>query len=130
MIGSAESKRGDASENELHPCHDWHSLANEAMCLDHDLPYLPVDTLFEMEFQVDTHGDLRDQHEHDIGNELGVNVLSELSALVLVAEEVSDDGEEGADCLYGNVPFRPDYLELCQMLKLSPSVVCDMISYT
>jgi hypothetical protein len=33
-----------------------------------------------------------------------VDVLGELSALVLMAEEIADDGEEGAERLYGNVP--------------------------
>lgn len=46
-------------------------------------------------------------------------VLGELSALVLVAEEVSNDCEEGAERLYGHMPFRTDYLESCQMVNVN-----------
>jgi hypothetical protein len=74
------------------------------VCLHYNLPYLSVDALLEVELQVDAHGDLGDQHEHDVRDELGVDVLGELSALVLMAEEVADDCEEGAERLYGDVP--------------------------
>lgn len=112
MIGSAEAQRSDASKDELHPCGDRHSLANEAMCFDHHFAHLPMYALFKVEFQIDSHGDLGDQHEHDVRNELGVNVLGKLSSLVLVAEEVSYDSEKGAEGLYGNVQFGADYLGL------------------
>jgi hypothetical protein len=110
VVGAAESKRREASEDELHPRHDWQGFSNHSMRLHHDLPYLPVNTLLEVELEVDAHGDLGDEHGHDVWDELGVDVRGELSAFMLVAEEVSDDCEEGAECLYGDVPFRADYL--------------------
>jgi len=64
------------------------------MCRDNNAADLAVDSFLEVKLQVDAHGNLRDQHEHDEGNELGVDVLGELSALVLMSEEVSDDCEE------------------------------------
>ena len=83
------------------------------MHLDYDLPYLSIEAFLEMELQVYTHSDLGDQHEHDIGNEVGVDVLSELSAFVHVAKEVTDDGEERANGLYRDMPFRSYYLATC-----------------
>jgi hypothetical protein len=112
MVGSAEAKSCDTSENELHPSDYWHSLANEAMSLDHNLPYLAMYALFKVEFQVDTHSDLSNEHEHNVGHKLGVDVLGELPAFVLVAEEISHNGEERAECLDWNVPFGADYLML------------------
>ena len=123
VVGSAEPKRRDASKYELHPACNWQGLANEAMRLDHDLPYLPVYALLEVEFEVDAHGYLGDEHEHDVGNEFGVDVLGELSALVLMAEEVPDDCEEGANCLYGHVPFRAYYLESSQAIRAMYCIV-------
>jgi hypothetical protein len=70
-----------------------------------------VYALLQMQLQVYAHGDLGDQHEHDVGYELGVNVLCELATLVLVAEEVADDGEDSAERLYGDMPSRADHLE-------------------
>jgi hypothetical protein len=110
MVGSAEAKGCDAPKYKLHPGDYWHGLANEAMSLDYDLPDLSMYTLFVMELQVDAHGDLGDEHEHDIWNELGVDVLGELPAFVLMPEEVSHDSEERAESLHGNVPFGADYL--------------------
>jgi hypothetical protein len=104
VVSSAEAERGDASEEELHPCHHRQCLAHYAVCLHYDLPYLSVDALLKVQLQVDAHGDLGDQHEHDVWDELGVDVLGELPALVLVAKEVADDCEDSANRLYGDVP--------------------------
>jgi hypothetical protein len=99
----------------LYPGDDGHSLADDSVGFDHDLPHLPVYTFLKVELQVDTHGNLRDQHQHNVGNKLGVDVLGELSALMLVTKEVSNDGEEGAESLYWNVPLRADYLKSSAM---------------
>jgi hypothetical protein len=40
-----------------------------------------------------------------------MDVLGELPAFVFVAEEVSDDCEDGSKGLYGDVPFGSYYLE-------------------
>jgi hypothetical protein len=112
VVGPAESKRCDAAKDKLHPGNNRHCLANKSVCPDYDPPYLCVDALLEVELQIDAHGDLRNQHEHDVGHELSVEVVGKLPALVLMAEEVSNDCEEGAEGLYGNVPFRADYLSL------------------
>jgi hypothetical protein len=111
VVGPAESKCRETSKDELYPCDDGHSLADDSVDFDHDLPHLSMYTLLKVEFQVDTHGNLGDQHQHDVGNKLGVDVLGELPALMLVTKEVSNDGEEGAESLYWNVPFGADYLE-------------------
>jgi hypothetical protein len=121
VIGSAESECSDASKDKLHPSSDWHSLANETVGLDHNLSHLPMYALLQVEFQVDAHGDLRDQHEHDVGNELCVNVLGELPSLVLMTEEVPYDSEEGAENLYWDVPFGAYYLNQLVMLLLGGS---------
>jgi hypothetical protein len=41
-----------------------------------------------------------------------VDVGGELPAFVFMAEEVAEDCEDRAEDLYGNVPFRADYLIL------------------
>ena len=110
MVSSAEAKRCDASEKELDPSHDWQCLTDNTVCLDHNPPDLSVDALVEVELQVHAHGNLSDQHEHYIRGELGMNVLGELSAFILVAEKVAYNGEEGAGGLNRNVPFRAGYL--------------------
>lgn len=84
-----------------------------------------MDAVFDVELQVYAHCDLADQHEHDIGNKLGVDVLGELPSLVLVAEEVTCDSEEGAEGLDGNVPFRSYHLIACQCLVVS----CSFLRY-
>jgi len=94
MVLSAEAHGCDATKDELHPSNYWHRLADNAMRRDDNAPDLAVDSFLEVELQVDAHGNLRDQHEHDEGHELSVDVLGELSALVLMSEEVSDDCEE------------------------------------
>ena len=104
VISPAEAERGDASEEELDPRHHRQCLSDDAMRLHHHTPHLSVNALFEVKLQVDAHGDLRDQHEHDVWHELGVDVLGELSAFVLVAEEVADNRKEGAQRLDGDVP--------------------------
>jgi hypothetical protein len=111
VIGSTEAKRSQTSKDKLYPCDDGHSLADDSVGFDHDLPHLPMYTLLKVELQIDTHGNLRDQHQHDVGNELGVDVLGELPALMLVTKEVSNDGEERAESLYWDVPFGADYLK-------------------
>jgi len=100
VIGSAESKRSDAPKDELYPGGDGNSLANEAMCLDYNLSHFRMYALLQVKFQVDAHGDLRKQHEHDVRDELGVDILRELSSLMLMTEEVSCDSEDGAEGLY------------------------------
>jgi hypothetical protein len=111
VISPAESKRSDASKEELHPGHNRQCLSHHSVSNDHHPANLAVDTLFEVELQVDTHDDLCDQHEHDDRDELGVDIIfRELPALVFMAQEVADDGKNGAGDLYGNVPFGADYL--------------------
>lgn len=39
-----------------------------------------------------------------------MNVFGELAALVSVAEEVGQDGDNGTDYLKGNMPSRASYL--------------------
>jgi hypothetical protein len=112
VVGSAESKRCDATKDKLDPGNDRHCLTHKSVCPNYNLPYLCVDPPLKMELQVDAHGDLRNQHEHDVGHKLGVEIFGELSALVLMAEEVSNDCEERADGLHRNMPFRADYLSL------------------
>lgn len=111
VVLSAEAQRCNASKEELHPRHHWQGLADHAMHLDYDVAYLPVDALFQVEFQVDAHDNLAKQHEHDDGYKCRVDVVwGKLAAAVLVTEEVADDGEDGADALDWDVPFRPYYL--------------------
>lgn len=64
-----------------------------------------MDALLKMELEVDAHYDLHDQHKHDDGDEFGVNVLAELSALVFVAKEVADDSKDRTGDLDGDVPL-------------------------
>lgn len=96
MIGPAEAKRCDASKNELHPGYDWQRLAYYPVHCNYALPYLAVDSFLEVKLQVDSHGDLGDQHEHNVRDEVGVNIAGELSAFMLVAKEVAYDGEDRA----------------------------------
>jgi hypothetical protein len=41
-----------------------------------------------------------------------MHVRCKLAAFVLMSKEVSYDSEDGTGGLYGNVPFRADYLQL------------------
>ena len=72
--------------------------------------YTGVDALFQMEFKVDTKDDLGDEEEHEDGGEGGVNIRCELAAAMGVAEKVTQDGQEGAEGLEGDVPARADDL--------------------
>jgi len=112
----AEPKCCNATKDELDPGHDRQGLSADSVCLDHDLAYLSLYAFLKVEFQIDAHGDLGDEHEHDVRNELSVYVRGELAAFVLVAEEVSGNREDGAECLYWDVPFRAYYLEVGQMV--------------
>ena len=76
----------------------------------HVSPYASVDALFEVQLQVDSECDLGEEHEHEGRGEGGVDVGCELAAAVSVAEEVSDDGEKGAEDLDGDVETGADDL--------------------
>lgn len=110
MVGSTEAQRGNASKHELNPGDDWQSFPHDSMSLDNHLPDCRVYALFEMKLEIDAHGDLGNEHEHDERHEFAMDVLFELSALVFMAEEVACDGQEGTEGLDGNVPFGAYYL--------------------
>lgn len=65
----------------------------------HDHEYPPdssVETLLEVQLKVDTNGHLNYEHEHDRGSESLVDIGGELAALVLMAEDVAQDSEDGS----------------------------------
>lgn len=110
MVGSAEAEGGDASEDKLDPGHDRQRLADYTVGLDDDASDFAIDALLEVKLQVHAHGDLGDQHEHDVGYKVGVDIRGELSTLVLVAKEVAHDGKKRAGGLHWNVPSRSYHL--------------------
>jgi hypothetical protein len=96
VVRSAEAKCSDTSKEELHPRHHGHGLSDNAVRLYYHMPYLSIYAFFKVQLQVDAHGDLGYEHEHDDWYELGMDVLGELSAFMPVAEEVADDCEDGS----------------------------------
>src|SRR5690242_1688764 len=90
------------------------------MSHNHDSANLAVYALLEVELQVDTHDNLGNQHEHDNRNKLGVHIVfGKLPPFVLVTQEVANDCEDGAGNLYGNMPFRANYLSTVSVLVVS-----------
>ena len=104
VIASAESQRYNPTEQHLHPCNQRHGLSQHTMSEHHPSSYLAVDSLFEMEFEIYTHDDLTDEHQHQEVRKFGVNVRRELSTLVSVAEKVAYDCQDSPQDLGRNVP--------------------------
>ena len=131
MIGPAESERSDASEQELNPGRHRQCFAHYAVSQDHHPSNLAMYAPLEMKLEVDAHDDLRDEHDHDDGDEFGVDVVfGELPALVFMTQEVADDGEDGTGDLYWNVPFRTNYLDLSECPILCASHEADLTPKT
>jgi len=76
------------------------------MRLDDNFPYLAVHAALQVKLQVYPHTGLSEQDEHEPWRKLGVRIRRELPTLMLVAEEVAYDRENGAGRLYGDVPLR------------------------
>ena len=106
MIPSTEPKRRDAAKQHLHPAQHGHELTHDAMHVHHEVSNPRVDTLFEVQFQVNAHDDLRGEHHHEGDGEGAVDVGGELAPFVRVAEEVAEDGEGDAEGLEGDVEAR------------------------
>ena len=110
VITPAKPKGRDATKQHLHPAHDGHELADDAVHVHHVSADARVHTLFEVQFQVDAHDGLHGEHHHEGEGKGAVDVGRELAALVRVAEEVADDGEDDAEGLEGDVEARAGYL--------------------
>lgn len=78
----------------MYPGHNGHSLADHTVDPDDTFPNPSIDAFLEMELQVYAHSNLDDKHEHDIGDEFGVDIFGELPALVSMTEEVTNNSEK------------------------------------
>ena len=103
MVVPAQPQRRDAAEEHLHPAQHRECFANDAVAEDDVAAYLPIYATLEVQFEVDAEADLGDEEEGEDVSEGGVDVGGELTAAVSVAEEVTDDGEDGAESLEGDV---------------------------
>lgn len=104
MVLPTETQGRNAAEEHLRPAHDGHRLAEYAVGDDEDPANAAMDSLCEMQLQVQAEHDLDHHHEHQDVCERRVDVLGESPALMGVAEEVGDDGDNRSDDLDWNMP--------------------------
>lgn len=81
-----------------------------------------MNALFEVQFQVYAKDDLEEESEHEESGEGGMDIGGELAALVSVAEEVAEDGEDSTEGLERDVPPGTDDLveRRCQRVRPPP----------
>lgn len=110
MVVAAEAEGRDAAEQHLSPAGDGDGLADDVVAEEDAAAHLAVDAFGEVEAEVCTHDDLRDEHEHEPVGEFGVHVGCKLPALVGVAEKVAYDCYGGPEDLDGDMPAVADDL--------------------
>lgn len=110
VITPAEPLRGDAAKEHLYPADHRHRLPEKAVRQNKISPHPPVDASLQMQLQIHAQPDLHDHHKHQRVGKHCVNVLGELSPLVRMAEEIREDGNDGADNLHRDMPTRSSYL--------------------
>ena len=114
MITLTEPQRRNPPENHLRPREHGERLSQETMRGAYEAADPAVDALFEVEFQVHTHADLRRKDEEEGDRGAGVRVVgAELAAAVEVSEEVAYDGEGCREDLGGDVPAALYHLCMC-----------------
>lgn len=111
VIATTEAQRGNTTKEHLRPADNGHDLANDTVCQHEDPTDTTLSCFLEVQLKISAQYDLHDQHEHQPVCERGVEVFVELAALVCVAEEVSQNSDDSADDLNGNVPARANDLE-------------------
>lgn len=110
VVTLTEAHGRNAAKEHLRPTDDGHDLADNPVSQHKDPADSTLSGLLEVQLEIEAQHDLRDQQEHQPVRERGVGILAELAALVGVAEEVGQDGDDGSDDLEGDVPARADDL--------------------
>lgn len=88
VITAAEAERGNATKDHLRPDEDGHDLANDTVGQHEDPSDAGLARFLQVQLEIHSEGDLRDQQEHQPVCDGGVQVLLELATFVSVAEEV------------------------------------------
>ena len=104
VVAATETQRRDSAEQHLRPTHHRHRLPKHPVQDDDEPPDLPINSLGQMQLQINTQHDLRHQHEHQDSRKRAVDVLRELTTFVRVSEEIGQDGNDRSDDLEGDVP--------------------------
>lgn len=97
VVAAAEAERSDAAEEHLHPGSHRDELARDAMSHHHPPPDPAVEAFLEVQLEVDAEDDLEEDQEHQPGRKAAVDAFRELPALVLMPEDISEDGQDGRD---------------------------------
>lgn len=92
---------------------------------DEDAADAGEEAALDVQAEVDSEDDLDEEEEFEFRGVGGVDVVGELAAAVFVAEEVADDGHEGAEGLGGDVPAGVD--ELGRVSGVSGETGCDLL---
>ena len=105
VLALAEPQSRNATKYHLRPGEDGEGFAHDSMCRLHDPPDPSVNTLFEMQLEVDPLPDLTGQEEHQRRGESRVDVsFDELPATMHVTEEVGDNGDGSREDLSRDMP--------------------------
>lgn len=111
MVALAEAESGDAAKHHLDPGGEREGLPVDAVEDAKEGADAALEALFEVQLQVDAEDDLGEHHKKQNVGEAGVDIVGdELSALVQVAECVSEEGEGGREDLERDVPAAFDDL--------------------
>lgn len=105
-----EAQSGNPTEEHLRPADHRHDLAQHTVGQHKDPPDATLATLLQVQLQIDPQHDLGNQQEHQPVRKRSVSIRPELTALVRMAEEIGQDGDNGSDDLEGDVPARADDL--------------------
>ena len=107
MVIVTEAQSGDAAEQHLNPADQRHRLAHHPMTDDNERADAAMKALGEMQLEVHTEYDLQEQHEHEGIRKGGMDVSGKLPALMGMAQEIGDNGDDGAEGLNRDVPATP-----------------------
>ena len=112
VILMAVAQRSDPTKEHLYPSYHRHGLSDDAVSVDRHPPDLPMEPLFEMEFEVYAEDDLHDQHNHQDVRKRSVDILRKCSSLVHVSQKVSNRRNHRPEDLQRYMPSIPNNLLL------------------
>src|SRR5450756_88935 len=116
MVVPAVSQSCDSTKEHLHPGHNWHKLSYNSVSNHSHFPNLPMETLRDVELEVDAEDYLDSQHQHQPIRESGVDILRECPPLMQVSQKICHHCNRRPQDLYRDVPSIPYYL-LYQSVK-------------
>jgi hypothetical protein len=88
VIASTVSQSRDASKKHLYPCHGWHRLSNNSVTVDSNLSDLAMESLCNVELEVDSEHNLYNKHKHQDIRKGSMDAMGKDAPLVKMSQEI------------------------------------------